>query len=296
MKLKKGITVFTPTYNRKNELYKLYNSLKEQKIKNFEWLIIDDGSTDDTKEIVEKWINESKIKIRYIYQINQGKSIAHNTGVQNAYYNLFFCVDSDDYISEQALEKIDEINQYIYNQEDVIGIIGYKRNVKINKKRIRKEIKVDKLNVSQLYRKYHYKDEIALVYKTEVLNNYLFPKINNEKFIPESYLYDQLDNVGDCYFLKEDIYYYEYLNDGYTKNSAKLLKNNINGYLLYSKQRMMISKIYRNVLRGAIQYNIACLIANKKWEIEEKKYLFILLITWIPSYLYYFKKYKSKGV
>jgi glycosyltransferase involved in cell wall biosynthesis len=96
VKLKKGVTVFTPTYNREKVLYGVYESLKKQSNYNFEWLIVDDGSIDETKSLVEKWIGEGIIDIKYIFQENQGKTIAHNTGVKNAQYNLFFCVDSDD--------------------------------------------------------------------------------------------------------------------------------------------------------------------------------------------------------
>lgn len=290
MKLEKGVTVFTPTYNREKVLYGVYESLKKQSSNNFEWLIVDDGSSDGTKLLVENWINEGLIDIKYIFQENQGKMIAHNTGVKNARYNLFFCVDSDDYVAENTVELINQVNDMIYSNKEIIGIIGYKQNVKKITKR--ENIKAEYLTVSELYRKYRYKDEIALIYKTELLNEHLFPKLENEKFIPESYLYDRLDNEGKCFFLKEEIYYYEYLNDGYTNNTAELLRKNIKGYLLYSKQRMLISKLYQNVIRGAIQYNIACLVANKKWDKDVKKYYPLLCVTWLPSYLYYIKKYK----
>ena len=102
----KTLTVFTPAYNRSNTLVRTYESLCRQTSKDFCWLIIDDGSIDDTKEIVLKWIQENKIDIRYIYQNNQGMHGAHNTAYRNIHTELNTCIDSDDYMPDDAVEKI----------------------------------------------------------------------------------------------------------------------------------------------------------------------------------------------
>lgn len=286
-----GVTIFTPTYNRQSTLERLYKSLLIQTNKQFEWLIVDDGSTDNTRQLINSWINDDLISIRYIYQENQGKPAAHNTGVLNSNYNLFMCVDSDDYLVENAVEKINEINSRIYQDDSVIGIISYKCNVKDEKKRT-KTINTEFITVSKLYLKYHYKGELALAYKTDILIENLFPRIDGEKFIPEAYLYDRLDNIGVLYLLQNNTYLYEYMNDGYTKNSADLLKNNVEGYILFSKQRLEISNIMENRIKGAIQYNIANLIKNENLKYMKNKYVLLLLLTFIPSYMYYLKKYK----
>ena len=290
-KYKKGITVFTPTYNRCNTLPRLYDSLKNQYDKNFEWLIIDDGSIDDTKKIVDNFIKEKEINIRYIFQENHGKSYAFNVGVENASYNLFYCVDSDDYIGEDTIKIINDINNVIMVDDKIVGIMGYKKNIRKNYKNHR-SIKANVLTVSQLYRRYHFKDEIALLYKTSLLIDNPFPIFEGEKFMPESYLYDKMDVIGKCYFIKKNIYFYEYLEDGYTNNSAELLKNNVNGYILYSKNRMENSILWENKVKGAVQYNISNLIAGKGLKYLRSKYFLLLIITLIPSYLYYLKKYK----
>ena len=100
------ITVFTPTYNRKKELSNLYNSLLSQTYKDFEWLIVDDGSKDDTKSLINKFKTEKKIRINYIYKENGGKPSAYNVGLINAKGEIFLCVDSDDIISSDALKII----------------------------------------------------------------------------------------------------------------------------------------------------------------------------------------------
>src|SRR5690554_6242882 len=102
----KTITVFTPTFNRAHLLPKLYNSLSEQTNLNFEWMIIDDGSKDNTKELVDNWIKQSKFKITYIYQENQGMVAAHNTAHYAMTTDLCVCIDSDDYMPTNAIEKI----------------------------------------------------------------------------------------------------------------------------------------------------------------------------------------------
>src|SRR5229473_1606416 len=88
-------TVFTPTFNRSQTLSRVYEGLRLQTFRDFEWLIVDDGSTDGTKELVEKWQTESAFLIRYIYQENQGKPAAFNHGVQEARGELFVTLDPD---------------------------------------------------------------------------------------------------------------------------------------------------------------------------------------------------------
>ena len=102
----KELTVFTPTYNRAYTLGRLYESLCRQSNKNFEWLVVDDGSKDGTEELIKSWQSEEKISIRYIYQENGGKMRAHNRGVKSTETELFVCVDSDDYLVDDGIEKI----------------------------------------------------------------------------------------------------------------------------------------------------------------------------------------------
>ena len=102
------LTIFTPTYNRAYILPNLYESLVNQTSKDFEWVIVDDGSTDETESIVKKWIAESRICIKYIKQENQGKHIAINTGTEHADGELFFIVDSDDSLKNHAVSTISE--------------------------------------------------------------------------------------------------------------------------------------------------------------------------------------------
>ena len=119
------ITIFTPTYNRAHTLKRLYESIKVQKYPDFEWIIIDDGSSDGTNELVKSFIDENVIKIKYFFQENSGKHIAINKGIEEASGNLFFMVDSDDYITPDALNIIDKWEETI-DGEKYIGIAGLK--------------------------------------------------------------------------------------------------------------------------------------------------------------------------
>lgn len=104
--VKHTLTIFTPSYNRAYTLHKCYESLKKQSSKDFLWLIIDDGSTDNTKELVDSWIDENIIEIKYHYQNNQGMHGAHNTAYELMDTELNVCIDSDDYMPDDAVEKI----------------------------------------------------------------------------------------------------------------------------------------------------------------------------------------------
>ena len=116
------ITVFTPTYNRKEELSNLYKSLLEQNYHDFEWLIVDDGSIDETKKYLKKLIKEQKININYIYKENGGKQSAYNEGLNNAKGEIFLCIDSDDILKENILSTIDKDFGKIKKNKKIGGI------------------------------------------------------------------------------------------------------------------------------------------------------------------------------
>lgn len=289
----KKITIFTPTYNRAYILERCYKSLVKQTNKKFEWLIVDDGSTDNTKEIVQGWINEGKIDIRYFYQKNQGKMIAHNNGVLNARYELFFCLDSDDYLTSNCVEELIDAFIEIENDEKVTGIIA-KKNF-INKKNNAKFPNIKYVTLMDLKYKYRYNSDLLLAYKTKILKRFLFPKIEGEKFIPEPYVYDQIDQIGKMILLNKSLNICEYLEDGYTNNIKRNIRQNANGYILFAKQEMMLTNNIRIKCINAIRY----IMGN--WIIRERKYIKkidglynkMIVIMILPiALIAYIKKYK----
>lgn len=242
------ITVFTPTYNRSDCLVKLYESLKKQNCE-FEWLIVDDGSQDNTKEKVESMIDERILTINYIYQENSGKPLAINKGVENASGNWFFIVDSDDTLTENALTTVyQDILRFGEEYE-----LCYRRFFP-NGLVIGNSIKADSVILNATEAGKFFNGDLAYVFKTEILKQYPFPKIHGEKFIPELYVWNQVsDKSNMMYFCKKMIYVCDYLEDGYTKNFKQYLKRNPVGFLLFYLDQMKRETTFKYRLKYLIR-------------------------------------------
>lgn len=290
----KELTVFTPTYNRANTLPKLYNSLINQTQKEFVWLIVDDGSIDNTKEIVEKWQKENKIEINYIYQNNGGKMRAHNTGVKNCKTDLFVCVDSDDYLVDNAVELILKESNAIMNNETLSGIVAYK-GFTDNKVIGNQFPKVqDVSSLGDLYRK-GFKGDTTLVFKTNILKAYLFPEFESEKFVTEDYVYCQIDEKYKMKSLREILTVCEYLNDGYTKNALKLILNNPKGMLSYYNLKIKLSKSLKERVGYVVRYMGFGKLSKRKGLFKNCNSKFLYVVCYPLSFAYYLKKRKQKN-
>ena len=184
------VTILTPTYNRGYTLKKLYNSLINQTNKNFIWLVIDDGSTDDTRNLINLFMKEEKIKIEYHYQKNGGKHRALNYGISLIKSEITFIVDSDDWITDDAIETILKYFRK-YKDDENIGVISFLKaypDFKINgpqysKDEYRGNYIEDRLN------KNNWGDKAEVCY-TNVLKKYPLPEIEKEKFsssVPSDY-------------------------------------------------------------------------------------------------------------
>ncbi len=263
-KLKKLITVFTPTYNRKYILPQVYECLKKQTNKDFVWIIVDDGSTDNTEELVKSWIKEHIISIKYIKQNNLGKHIAQNTAVNNCKTEYFLILDSDDFLSNNAIEVLYKDIGRIINMPDICGIIGNKYNVLNKDRKDNMPKKLKYVSGLELYQKYHFQGETLRVYKTDILKKYLFPQIPNEKFIYENVIFDKIDAQYKMLINREELYYFKYLNDGYTLNGYKLKKDNPIGYSLSLKS----SGIYSLTIIERIKYKILYVIWCRRYKIS----------------------------
>ncbi len=288
------LTIFTPTYNRGYILTRLYNSLLKQSNKNFEWIIVDDGSTDNTQELINIWKKENKIDIKNIYQENQGKMIAHNVGVENARGDLFVCVDSDDYLKENAVDIILSKVKKIDKDDNCTGMVGKK--VFNNGQPVGTDMpnNVKYSTLRELYSKYKYRGDTVLVFKTNIIKKYYFPKIEGEKFIPETYLYDNIDNDGKLMIMDEEIYVCEYLEDGYTANSAAIIKNNPKGYIMYAKQRMNNPKVsFKLRFKASAQFILGNWLARNKGYIKKSKRKLMLLLAIPFAAIIYLTKYRK---
>lgn len=232
------ITVFTPTYNRRQLIENLYQSLSVQSATNFEWLVLDDGSTDDTEKYFSELLAQTHpFPIRYIKQENGGKHRAINRGVKNAIGKFFFIVDSDDTLLPYAIEKI---NQWVETLDDsrkwagVSGLKGYSNHKNVGQRA--SAAYIDAKNTER--RKYHLEGDKAEVYFTEVLKQYPFPEIPEENFISEEIVWNAI--ARDNYYIRwfnDIIYICSYLDDGLTKDNSKD-ERNPQGRLLWAKGQL----------------------------------------------------------
>ena len=285
------ITIFTPTYNRLYTLQRLYKSLCNQTDKDFEWVVVDDGSTDNTHNYIDECKKEKKIIIRYFYQKNSGKPAAHNLGTQEAKGKLFVCVDSDDFLEEKSIETIkafwkkNESSKYI-------GILAAKRDISGKWLTIFKK-EINESTLKEAYNKRIITGDTMLIYRTELIKQYRFPIINHEKFIPEGYIYNKLDQKGKLLFLKKPIYICEYQKDGYTNNINKIIFNNYKSYILHINERLKQATTRKEKLLDSIRYD-AIMIAHKENNILKNAiYPFYSILGYLPGYILYLIKYKN---
>lgn len=214
------ITVFTPIYNRAYNIKNLYNSLLNQTFKDFEWIIVDDGSNDNANEQVEQLQKENKIAITYFWQTNKGKHFAINKGVSMAKGELFFILDSDDELPDFSLEKVVEKYKKVENNPNIGGVAG--RGMYKDGKIVGND-NFSEITTNSLLVRYEYKvtGDLSEVFKTEVMREFPFPEIVNEKFCPEALVWNRIAQKYKLLFFNIPIYTIEYMPDGL---SAKIVK------------------------------------------------------------------------
>lgn len=281
------LTIFTPTYNRAYTLHKCYESLWRQTSKDFVWLIVDDGSTDETKQLVEKWIAENKIPIRYHYQKNQGMHGAHNTAYELIETELNVCIDSDDYLTNTAVEKIVTFwNKYKrdgiagiaaldgYTEHDVLGDV-FSENLKTS-------------TYWDLYHTHHLKGDKKLIYRTDLIKQNPYPIFEGEKYVGLGYKYAKLDEKYELLLLNEIVCVVEYMEDGSSRNMFKQYLRNPRGFSFIRIEDMKNPRAsWMFKFKSCIHYVSSSLIAKEKHFLK-KSPLKGLTIVAIPfGYLLY---------
>ncbi|KYG27662.1 glycosyltransferase family 2 protein [Alkalihalobacillus trypoxylicola] len=263
------LTVFTPTYNRAYTLNQCYESLKRQSSKEFIWLIIDDGSSDGTKELVEKWICDNDIQIQYDYQENQGMHGAHNRAYELISTELNVCIDSDDYLPDQAVEKINHFWRE-NGCEEYAGIVGLdaSKGGQIIGTRLPKFLNDSTL--TDLYSKHKMKGDKKLVYRTELMKQIPpYPIFEGEKYCPLSYKYIMADQICPLLILDEVLCIVEYLEDGSSLNMIHQYKKNPRGFSFFRKKAMEFAPNFKDKLRESIHYvSSNLLMKNKRYLLE----------------------------
>lgn len=231
------ITVFTPTYNRAYIISNLFESLKRQSFKNFEWLVIDDGSSDETEVLFQQWSRQDNdFPIRYYKQKNGGKCRAINRALGLANGKLFFTVDSDDYLTDDALEKIADWESKLPEAARFCGVAG---NLGTSFTETSNTIFQEEYYDGSLLDRYrNVNGERAIIFYTDFHRQYLYPEFEGENFMTEAVVWNRMAHDGyKMRFYNDIICIYEYKDDGLTRAGSKVFLNNPRGYGLWLKEK-----------------------------------------------------------
>lgn len=260
----KTLTVFTPTYNRAFCLANCYNSLVSQSNKDFKWLIIDDGSQDDTKALVNSWVLENKIDIQYHYQENQGMHSGHNAAYKIIDTELNICIDSDDFMPDDAVEKILSIWDQQQDKKSIAGIIGldaFKDGTILAK--IPDKFKYATLSELEVENKIGGDKKVIL--RTDVVKEFPpYPITKEERLVPLGTLYLMIDQKYQYICSNEVFCIIEYLENGSSKNILRQYRKSPNGFLYSRILEMTYSKSFAYTFSRAMHYISSCIFI-KKW-------------------------------
>lgn len=256
------LTVFTPSYNRGYILNKCYESLCRQTCKDFIWMVIDDGSTDNTEELIKKWqSSDNGFKIEYIYKKNGGMHTAHNTAYENIKTELNTCIDSDDYMTDNAVEKI--INFWEKNKSnEYAGIISLDIDSK-TKSVIGKGLPDKKSTTLMGYYENGGLGDKKLIYRTDVINSVPpYPEFEGEKYVGLAYKYHLIDQKYELLIMNEPVCVVEYQNDGSSVNMFSQYLKNPKGFAFYRKSEMMLTKSKKRCFLECVHYVSSSLISK----------------------------------
>lgn len=294
------ITVFTPTFNRGYIIEQLYKSLLAQTYKDFEWLIIDNG-TDETEQLVKRWIDEKKLTIVYRKDlIRVGLNRAYNDALGIARGDIFFKVDDDDYLTKDSLELVDHYASTV-NSSKIAAVSGLRAHLDgkiIGGRWKAKENIIDASNFDR--NKYGLGGDKAEAYFTRLLREYApLPEVEGEKYTDEAILFSRIADAGFLIrWFNKPIYVCEYRDDGVTMNWEKTItsnpityRRNINEYLSF-KHFPFTAKIKKICLYCEVFRNHGF---SKVWIFEGINYnKTVLEICWALSYLTFVKRIYNK--
>lgn len=249
------ITVLTPTFNRGGELQSLWDSLQKQTVKEFEWLVVDDGSIDGTKNLITKLQEKSDFPIRYIYKSNGGKHTALNVGIQTICSELTFIVDSDDCVTDDAVESILKIHKKYRSQNNICGYAFLRAfpDGKVNGKKFDVNEKIGSYIDVRVNGDDTGADK-AEVFKTHCLKEFPFPEYPNEKFLGEDLVWVRMARKYEMVHINKAIYVGNYLEDGLTNNRRKHNIASPIGCMHRAEEFMESDLKTRYRIKGGLQY------------------------------------------
>ena len=274
------LTVFTPAYNRAHTLPRAFEALKKQSDKRFVWLIVDDGSTDNTKEVVENFQKEDcGFKIEYVYKENGGMHTAHNLAYKLIKTELNTCIDSDDTIGDEAVGKILDFWEK-NGSDEYAGIVGFDTDFDGNVIGTRFPEDLKKTTLGAYYKNGGSGDK-KLVYRTDVVKKYPpYPEYEGEKLVPLGSLYTLIDQDYELLVLDEALCRVEYQPDGSGASIFRQYRQSPKGFAYSRIIRMKYSDSFKERATGAIHYVSSCIFAREKHFLKKspKKLLTVLMI------------------
>lgn len=296
------ISILTPTYNRANLLKNLYKSILENCTNcnlQVEWLIMDDGSKDETKLMVERFISDKKLEIKYFYQENSGKMQALNKLVQKCNGDFIIECDSDDYFSNNAFETIEKAIEKDKNLENIYALVFLKYDQNGNNMGNKFPENEYESKMFDLYFKEGTIGEKALVFNSNIRKKYKYELENKEKFITEARLYHKMDLKYNVKCFNKEIMICEYREDGYSKNLNDMFIKYPYGYFAYFKEMfdqdfkgIKLNKrmyIYKHYILFSILTKQKKILKNVKGSINK----LAIAILYIPGAIATKKKFKN---
>lgn len=294
----KTITVFTPAYNRAHTIGRTYESLLTQDCKDFIWLIVDDGSTDNTAELVKEWQKrENGFEIRYVYKENGGMHTAHNVAYEHIDTELNVCIDSDDKLAPGAIQKIlkkwSEVKDLGY-----AGIIGLDSDMS-NGNIIGKGFPADMTETTLMgYYANGGAGDKKLVYRTDIINQYPpYPVFKGEKYVALAYKYRLIDQKYRLAVLNDVLCEVEYQADGSSMNMYRQYERNPKGFAFWRTVCMQYPESEKRVFADCIHYVSSSILAKNTHFIGEspKKAMTICAIPFGVALTAYIKWKVKKG-
>lgn len=250
------LTVFTPTYNRAYTLHLVFNSLQQQSFKNFEWLIVDDGSADNTAELVEQWMKQADFPIRYIHKENGGKHTAMNEGIRSAKGQWFLVFDSDDACVSDAFTVFHQAYKAIPEAEDAAFSTITARCMDEQGKAVGPEYTADIEDVSDAWQQLVLRSSAERwgINRTAYLQQHLFPEFPGEKFIPESIVWNRLSTKYKTRFINKPLRVFQPLPDGLTASMLRIRVASPNGTRLVYEEQSRMGLPFLQKVKSLINY------------------------------------------
>ena len=281
------ISIITSTYQRGNKLHKLYESLLKQTCNNFEWIVVDDGSTDGTDQVCASFMADNRIKIVYHYIENSGKCVAVNVAVQLSSADYILIVDSDDWLKDDAIETIEAHLKYF---DDSIWALSFFREYsdgRINGKYFKK----DAFRANYIDVRVNSRDgwnDKSEVYRKDILLSHPFPQFGQERFLAENIVWIPISYEYDMYFFNKSIYVGEYLDGGLTKSVFRNKRKNPVGAYKVAELYMGPKMNLINKVKGSILYTYYSKIALGTYRetFANTKHKILYVSTFLPSILY----------